>query len=497
MKIIEKFNISFIKKYKNHVIVYFISNILGDVLPLVLSFLIGQETELLIQLTGDLQNITFIILCIICYSIAIKLREYEKNKLQRNYSLDLSVEIYHSILYDFEHVLATHKNTGEFSEKINQYAEDVSTYFVCDFVSGASSLFALCLTIFSLSKYNRVIGIALLLIVTLVVFGQLKMTKKIEKAFVDTNNAFSSFFATLIENIVSIDQIRYNDLYSFAHKNTLDKGDAYSDKRFESYKLSAIITFIIIVIKYLLVAFYIILSINNTKRVGELVTVVSLFEVLFAHLLQTKSFLLNTQSFISLIKDIQEILVFEKNKCGSAISKEINIYSIDVVNFASYYQKGQPLNFTFSSGNVYYLVGDNGVGKSSFFNCLLGIDKNYNGDMKINNESIKNMNLEELYYKKIFYMDQNSEVLEYVDIETSNISLSRGERQQILINDILLDKQINNSLLLFDEPTASLDIGEKDKFIQLVNDLKNTNIILIITHDAFLLTDNSMIVRLE
>lgn len=105
------------------------------------------------------------------------------------------------------------------------------------------------------------------------------------------------------------------------------------------------------------------------------------------------------------------------------------------------------------------LIGNNGVGKTTLFRILLGIDTEYSGyvDVKMKISSLLNNEKNDLKVQK---------------------SYSPGEYQRLRLDEVLLKEE---SFLLIDEPTSHLDIDQKEK---LVKELKNRNKgFIIISHD--------------
>lgn len=105
------------------------------------------------------------------------------------------------------------------------------------------------------------------------------------------------------------------------------------------------------------------------------------------------------------------------------------------------------------------LIGNNGVGKTTLFRILLGIDTEYSGyvDVKMKISSLLNNKKNDLKVQK---------------------SYSPGEYQRLRLDEVLLKEE---SFLLIDEPTSHLDIDQKEK---LVKELKNRNKgFIIISHD--------------
>lgn len=75
------------------------------------------------------------------------------------------------------------------------------------------------------------------------------------------------------------------------------------------------------------------------------------------------------------------------------------------------------------------------------------------------------------------------------------MNFSGGEAQKICIIRELLNKK---DVIIFDEPTSSLDSNARDVFLDNVDDLKESHILIIITHDIELINRlNSNVFHME
>ena len=162
------------------------------------------------------------------------------------------------------------------------------------------------------------------------------------------------------------------------------------------------------------------------------------------------------------------------------------------------------------------IIGEMGGGKTTLLKILLGLIK-YNGDVLIDGQNTKQYD-HNIIMEHVAYVPQNSklfnrtiyenlaygtnytkqkvmEIIKEYDLSEFFTSfkkgldtkvgkngekVSGGQRQMIFIMRVLIqDKKI----ILFDEPTASLDYEHKLKLINLIKKIKNKTII-IITHDS-------------
>lgn len=197
------------------------------------------------------------------------------------------------------------------------------------------------------------------------------------------------------------------------------------------------------------------------------------------------------------------------------------IYEVKNLNF-SYNKKNSVLNdinLQFNEGELLCVLGKNGSGKSTLFKCLLGLLKQYDGEILLNNKEIKGLKEKDIA-QIVGYVPQNNEstfdftVYEYVlmglasnvsmfshpsiedekkvltvlkEMDLINLSqrkfneLSGGEKQQVSIARAIVKQP---KVILFDEPTAHLDYSNQIKVLKKIKELSNKEYaIAITTHD--------------
>ena len=163
------------------------------------------------------------------------------------------------------------------------------------------------------------------------------------------------------------------------------------------------------------------------------------------------------------------------------------------------------LSFFVQKGDVLAIVGPNGAGKSVFFRALLGLIP-YSGKIewapglkisyvpqKFNIDKDLPLSVEEFLGFKQKKREEIVNALKAVGItDEYHIEkhilkqrlgwLSGGQLQRILIAWSIMD---NPEVLLFDEPTAGIDIGGEETIYNLLKKLKDQRglTILLISHD--------------
>jgi zinc transport system ATP-binding protein len=171
------------------------------------------------------------------------------------------------------------------------------------------------------------------------------------------------------------------------------------------------------------------------------------------------------------------------------------------------------VSFEIKKGDFLGIIGPNGAGKTTLFKCMLGLNKDYTGTIKIFNKEIKKDYKK--IYKKIGYIQQTNnfdqrfpatvkEIIQLGTIgkkidrenmvnllELTGISeylnrrigdLSGGQQQRVMITKALIHEP---ELLILDEPATAIDANILKLFYKLLIKLNKEKNITIIwsSHD--------------
>lgn len=159
-------------------------------------------------------------------------------------------------------------------------------------------------------------------------------------------------------------------------------------------------------------------------------------------------------------------------------------------------------NLSFDRG-IFFIIGTNGIGKTSFIRNICGLNKGQRGDLYYGSEKIKRP------YEKISLVMQDVNYQLFTDSVYSEMSivsdddflkekilrdlglwdkkgshpqaLSGGEKQRLALGLALASKK---EIVLLDEPTSGLCLKNMTKLISFLKEMKKQNkTIIIITHD--------------
>ena len=225
-------------------------------------------------------------------------------------------------------------------------------------------------------------------------------------------------------------------------------------------------------------------------------------------------------------KKVENIVILQKlneyelssKMMGTQIISKIEKLEIKNLNFSySANTLFHSLCYEFQTGKCYVLKGENGTGKSTFYDLLMGLLRAHKGEILYNDVNIQDINTIELRNKYICLMGQNSYLLEddikknvsynnhYITTEKIeyyirlfgiqsmddrkmeqdlNVSLSGGQIQKVaLIRSLVKLEELDAGLMLFDEPTNTLDGDSIHTLRGLISTIKLDRIVMIITHE--------------
>ena len=165
------------------------------------------------------------------------------------------------------------------------------------------------------------------------------------------------------------------------------------------------------------------------------------------------------------------------------------------------------INLNISSGNCLKVSGANGSGKSTLLKNIAGILTNYDGEIELNNQNIKDIPYE--ISSKIFYLGHkhslknNLSVLENIhydfrsnlleielvlehlkefnfheSFETFIGNLSEGQKKKILLAIFAASKA---NIYILDEPFANLDRNGFGYLSKIIEEKNNNNDVIIYT----------------
>ncbi len=177
-------------------------------------------------------------------------------------------------------------------------------------------------------------------------------------------------------------------------------------------------------------------------------------------------------------------------------------------------------NFKFKDKGFYLIKGNSGSGKSTILNMISGLDRNYEGEILINNISLKSLSNSKLskfrmddigFIFQSFNIFENDTVSNNILITLNTLDISKKEKDYKLyeilnrlgltkLKDTLVSKLSGGEkqrvalarslvkspkILLADEPTGALDFKNSKKIFKILKSISQDILVIVVTHDEY------------
>lgn len=498
------------------IIIRFLHPLLNLIIPILISILIDDIAQLTIY---DIK-IKFLLLFIVYFIIEILsfIERVLTARLSAIISNDINLSIMSKVFKSkYEDIKSF--NPIYLSDRIRNDSFEITSFFlefIKNIVSNTLNLICLIILIYNL-LYKKAIYLLLYAIIYISIyflFRQLLTVKK-EKNL-EVNNRYFSFQTF---NYLHIKQIKiFNCLNKVLSKTKVEFNNVYKSNM--QYAATSSIYFSLLNISanflILILLFYSFVGIkNDTFSLGNITVVISYTSILINSISYFSDLGKRYSEYITTKKRIVDIMNLDNEvETGIQINKILNI-SVESLCF-SFKNKEifKDLSLKLYSGKIYGLIGNNGLGKSTLCEILLGFYENYTGNIFINDIDLKLINLKTLRNKAVTYISQDFNIfssdiydnamlflddfdkcsfkenlrklkLDKIDKNLVNSStykfLSGGEIKKIGVLFSLL--KTSSSFIIFDETFSNIDKDTRIIIFEHLQIIKKDTIILIISHE--------------
>lgn len=398
---------------------------------------------------------------------------------------------------------------GSMSNKVNDMVVNLESL-----LNSADEFFAnfasFLIAIVVMYTVNPIFALALLSWCVLFFMISIIFSKSIHELSKLTSESYSKYSGTLVDIFSNISSVRLFSRFKYETKNLSDSVDdlVYKERNMLKYIIKMRLVQDITLVGLLGVMFYMLLNLYSKGMVtiGDFALILTITMSIFQAMWHLANKIVDVYKNIgrcyqamSLI-DVKHEIIDQDNAKNLVVKNG----AIEFKNVTFSYKNSTPIffnsNIKISAGSKVGLVGYSGSGKSTFINLILRLYDIAEGDILIDNQSIKAVSQESLRHNismipqdiSLFHRSLRDNI-KYGNIDASEediikaskqahchefitnlhkgydtlvgergIKLSGGQRQRIAIARAFLE---NAPILILDEATSSLD-SVTEKYIQ-------------------------------
>ena len=519
--------IDIIKIYLNKEIKIIIKTILYSLFVILLTLFLNTYTLLLIDYIIPnyklklLIIITFIFLLLGVYKSILN---YYKNKLIIYLSKQISIYLNKEVInkfFNLPYLFFKNKSTSEVISRINDL-EIFKEIFTSIIVSLSTNIILIIVSMIVLLSIN--IKLFIINIISLVLYFIIVISFK---------NSFSKRTEQLLDNKSIYNKILNENIYSYESNRNINqinnkilkienkyKDYIHSESKYNILfnKQLTIKDILFIFTNILSLSISILLIINNSLTIGRLFLYTSIIYYFIEPIKEILDLGPNINYLKSIYNRINDLLLVKEKediKDKYKIKGDIKINNICYsYNNIDYIIKNINLEIPYKS--KYLIYGKSGLGKSTIIKILLKYLGDYKGNIKIDNNDLKNISrksiqdsftyvsqnnyitndtiknniiydrdINENEYKKIIDICNLNTLIEskYLKdnfmIEDNGFNISGGEKQKIILARSLLK---DSNYIILDEALSEVDINEEKQILNKIFDVYKEKTIIYISH---------------
>ena len=522
-------------KLKKIVVQYTIIMLVLWIAETIMPYISGIYIDYLVNGLKYNMFITFIVVIALISLIQILFRYFQAIILQRlvHYmTYRISSEIFQKI-FNSEYKFYSDIDRAYYIDQISKDARTIVRFFTSNFLTFFPQIATFIMSVLIVFHADKLLSIIILLLIPFYIFTFTLNKTKMYDAKTESKKKSNEYFSCYSEQINKLPYIKRNVL-NYEMNARLE--NSFNKMLYASLH-SVSVDYIFMNLNQLIIilAYLCIVGIGGYKvSTGNLsIGYFSIINTYFNMIIRSVSYFLGLAGTIQdtkvSFKRIQKIMDVPKECFGDEVLDRIETVSVD--NLSIRYGDEFILkncNCKFEKGKIYGICGQNGGGKTTLLNAVIGIfSGEHTGNVYYNDINIRNINMTKMRREKISYLEQdpilmNMSVNEYLQFGLDiNEEVLRKQQELLSVWDIdyLLNKNMNengnnfsggekqklsmirslskdSSLILLDEPTSALD---KESIFRLVALLKKKKeaIILLVSHDQSVLAQCDILVDIS
>ena len=466
----------------------------------------------------------FVCIAIICAITLLLqyLQPYSCAGYETKYTSGLFIKIINSFLLSKQCEI-DEKNVGEvstcFSSDVNgvfQFAKRKYTIFFPDAVS-----FIVC--VFFLMKMQRSLGIITLCVGLVSGFCMTKISKSMFSKMNDYQNKLKDINKFTSDGLINVEMIKVNllteKLEEQYEQELMDLNNIKKKLAIRQAFLSAP-SMILSFSTLMTVAFYggyCVLS--NSMSIGSLMSAIIMADYIVSPIMRLENTLVQYRRSLVNQANINKIteMNLEEEECNCISNSERFSFKNVSFSYPDNRMVFNDLNLNFTKGKINYIIGKNGVGKTTFIKLLNGVYETNKGEIslpfsesslsKIRNrisvmsqESLlfadtikdnifKEGDSEDKFQELCRKLNLDSEIMSFGSgyetiLQENGDPLSGGQKKRICFLRCVMNEA---DIYVFDEPTANVDRLNANVMMDYIFSLSKNHYVILITHDKDLL----------
>ncbi len=514
------------KGYVAKIVVYFLLCIFAWVISISMPYLMGQFIDGLVY-TKTLQVIIRFVLIIVTFSVLDVIITYIvtmlavnfKTRIVYNINYRLIEYVKHLPLEFFDKVDSTYLN-----QRINQDSNQIVNFVYDNIFGFLVNIFTVIGLVVVIGRINFGVLVILLIIIPSYIICYYVFKPKLYNNSLELKENQNKFFARMNEQFKVVKQIKINVWFDEFGKRMDEKFEFVFKSTLKSTKTTFLYNNFLKIFRSLCTTFLIAYGgyeiLNGKMTVGNFTMINSYLLML----LDTTGFYLKFgqywQENLVCWNRINEILNIPKDINGVKRINQINKIKISKLNF-SYSNDNEIIkdfSYELTKGNIYGIVGSNGIGKSTLIDLIAGLRYSYEGHIFYDEYNIKDLDMYFIRKNLISFVEQeplllqdsisnnitfgidkydnvyyeelcekfkikdllSSKINGNIMVSENNSNISGGEKQKISIIKSLLK---NPEILILDEPISALDTNSIQVLKEKLSDIKESKIIIVVSHN--------------
>lgn len=416
-------------------------------------------------------------------------------------------------------------NTAYLTQKINMDCYTITNFILSKILSFIVNIIKISVILYLIFRININFFIISNFIIFLYIILYVLLKNFLYKRNLDLKEAQNKYFSSMYNQISHIKVIKINSWFSILSKQFKNHFESVLTNAIKYYKIDIIFSNLGDCISRISILFLLVYGgfklNNNSFTLGQFIIIERYFMLLLESVNQSIDFFKGYQETRVAYDRLNEILSNKIEINGNEYITEIKKIQMNNLTFS--YDKQHNIinnfNYIFEKGKIYCVIGCNGSGKSTLINLILGLYKDYDGEILYNDNDINNIDMYKIRKHIISVVEQEPILLEdtiknnlsygiddisledieiqckkigiydFIDglndkfdtfIDENNSNLSGGQKQKLALVRALLK---NSDVIIFDEPTSAVDSEGKTNLLATIKDVSKDKVTIIITHD--------------